>query len=81
MVPGEDAEASGLRLDRVGGDQVELGAVAGGERERLTDRLLGDERVQHSGRASLGEGELLAQSQRGCVVRDTQDQETAHLSP
>ncbi len=77
-LPGEDAEARGLSLDRVGGYEVELGAVARGKRERLADRLLRDERVQHSGSTTFGESELLAQSQRRGVVRDTQDQEAAH---
>src|SRR5204863_2598088 len=60
---------------------IELGAVAGRERRRLADRLIGDERAQNAGGAALGERELLAQRQWRGAVRDAEDEEAAHRSP
>ena len=75
---GEDAEPCRLGLDRVGGHQVELGPIAGGERDGFADRLLRDEPVEHACGSPLGQGELFAQRQRRGAMRDAEGEEAAH---
>jgi hypothetical protein len=74
----DHAERGGLGLDGVGGDEIDLGAVAGGDRDALADRLLADEGVQHAGRLALGQREALAQRQGRGLVGDAEREQAAH---
>ena len=66
---GEQPEHVRLGLDRVGDDEVELGAVAGGDRDGLGDaRVAGQLADQRLG-AAVEQRELLAQRQRRGLVR------------
>ena len=80
-LPGEDAERRRLGFDRVGDDQVELGAVAGRDRRRLVDALGGGQLAQGADGAALGQREPLAQVERRRLVGDAEGQQLAHLAP
>jgi hypothetical protein len=73
----EDCQRGALGGDGVGRDEVELGAVAGRDRDRLVDLLVGGQLGEHRGRAPLGQREPLAQFQRRRLVRDAERQQLA----
>ena len=80
----EHAERQRLGLDRVGGDQVELGAVAGRDRGGLADVRRVDELAEHAGGAALGQRQALAQLQRRGLVGDAEREQlrsSARLPP
>src|SRR5215468_2721332 len=60
------------------GDEVELGAVAGGERGGLCHRLELEQPADNSGRASLREGALLAPIERRGLIGDAEREHAAH---
>ena len=78
---GEDAERRRLGFDRVGDDQVELGAVAGRDRRRLVDALGGGQLAQGADGAALGQREPLAQVERRRLVGDAEGEQLAHPAP
>ena len=67
-----------LGLDRVADDDVELGAVAGGEDDRLADLRVGGELAQERLGARLGQRDALAHRQRRGLVRRAEQQQLAH---
>ena len=75
---GEHAERGRLGLDRVGDDQVELGAVAGRDRRRLVDAGGLGQLAQGAGGAALGQREPLAQVERRRLVGDAEGEELGH---
>ena len=77
---GEHAERRGLGLDRVGGDEVELGAVAGRDRGGLVIVSL-DELGEDPGGAALGQRQALAQLERRGPVGDAEGEQLAHVDP
>ena len=78
---GEHAERRRLGLDRVGDDQVELGAVAGRDRRRLVDPGRGGQLAQGADGAALGQREPLAQVERRGLVGDAERQQLRHRLP
>jgi hypothetical protein len=76
--PGEDPEHVRLGLDGVGDDEVELGAVAGGDRDGLGDRRLPGQLADQRLGAAVEQRELLAQRQRGGLVRRAEGEQLAH---
>ena len=78
---GEHAERRRLGLDRVGDDQVELGAVAGRDRRRLVDPGGGGQLAQGADGAALGQREPLAQVQRRGLVGDAEGEQLGHQAP
>ena len=75
---GEHAQCGRLGLDRVGDDQVELGAVAGRDRRRLVDPGRGGQLAQGADGAALGQREPLAQVQRRGLVGDAEREQLRH---
>ena len=77
--PGEHAEQLGLGLHRVADDEVDLGAVAGRDRDRLARR---SSRATSSRRnalgLALGQRDALAQRDRRGLVRDAEGEQLAH---
>ncbi len=73
----EHGQRGALGLDRVCGEQVELGAVAGRDRDRLVDRVGGGQLGQHARGTALGQRELLAQRQRRGLVGGADGQQRA----
>ena len=75
---GEDPERGRLGLDVVADREVELGAVAGRERDRLVDVLGRDELPQHARGAALRQRDALAQLDRRGLVGDAEREQLAH---
>ena len=75
---GEHRQGRALGLDGVADDQVELGPVAGRDRDRLAD-LGGAAQVAHElGRSAVGQRDALAHLDRRGLVRDADRQQLAH---
>ena len=72
------AERLRLGRDRIGREEVELGAVAGRDRRRLADLVGLGELADHAGGAALRKREPLAQLERRGLVGDAEGEELAH---
>jgi hypothetical protein len=75
-------ERGALGLDRVARHEVDLGAVAGGDRHGLVDLVVAHDLAQHAGGAARRQGDPLAQGQRRGLVRhpDGEQRAAAHRS-
>ena len=69
------------RRQRVARVHVQLGAVAGAERDGLAGHALVEQLLAHAQRGLLVQGEALAQLERGGLVRDAGDDDEHALSP
>ena len=76
----EDPERRGLRLDVVAHHQVELGPVAGRQRDRLVDVIGRDQLPQHARGASLEQRHALAQLDGRRLVGDAEREQLVHLT-
>ena len=75
---GKYPERGGLCLDIVPDGEIELGSVAGGERDRLVDVLGRDELSQDRCRSTLRQCDALAQLHRRRLVGDPERQQLTH---
>src|SRR3954469_1932718 len=75
---GELRERIGLGLHRVGRDEVELGAVAGRDRDRLLHLVVAPEGAQELRGLARAEREALADLDRRGLERDAEGEQLAH---
>ena len=80
-VPRQVLQRRLARRERVAPVQVQLGAVAGAERDDLAGHALVQELLAQAQRGLLVQGEALAQLQRGGLVGDAGDDDVHALSP
>ncbi len=73
----QPAQQLGLGLHRVAADEVDLGAVAGRDRDGLVDLVAGDEVLQEALGPPLGERQALAQRDGRRLVRDAESEQLA----
>ena len=75
---GEYPERGRLCLDVISDGEVELGSVAGGQRNRFMDVVGRDELSQHGGCSTLRQGDALAQLHRRGLVGDSEREQLTH---
>ena len=76
----ERGEGEVLGLDLVRGEEVELGPVAGRDRDRLADHLVRGQLREDACRAALGQRQALAQGEVGGLVGCAEREQAVHDS-